>query len=109
MRAVARAFTLLAAVGCADGPDPCVPMCAAAAELYGGCLEGWGTDWTAAGYDDKADFLDACDTWAWTSRELEAEADKEGAVDAECRSRQDTLEGGTCDDFTALDWSGVPW
>ena len=84
-------------------------MCATATELYGRCLDAWGVDWEAAGYADAADFASSCDTWAWTSRALEDEAGETGAVDRECRERRALLDGGTCDDFTSLDWSSVPW
>lgn len=102
-------FGLSALASCGGEPDPCGPMCATAAELYGGCLTDQGADWTAAGYDDAADFVASCETWAWTTRELEADADREGATDQACRDRQAVLETGTCDDFLDMDWSDVPW
>ena len=105
-RPIPLALLLLAA--CSPAPDPCNPMCTAAAQRYGTCLEAWGTDWQAAGYQDEADFLDACDTWVWVSRELEADAGTEGRVDAECREKRAVLEQGTCDDFLELDWSESP-
>lgn len=96
--------------GCAPQPDdPCAPMCQAATDLYGGCLEGWGSDWAAAGYRDGADFRDACETWAWEMRLLEAEAGQQGAVDAACAEREALFLEGTCEDFTAVDWSARPW
>jgi hypothetical protein len=84
-------------------------MCVAAADLYGSCLEAWETDWPAAGYDDRADFLDACETWTWTSRLLEEDADRAGEVDALCRERHELYVSGTCEDFAGTDWSSVPW
>ena len=107
-RFLAIAPLLLPACG-PDQPDPCVPMCAAAARLYGECLDEWGAEWTDAGYRDQADFVDACDTWAWSARLLEDDAGETGRVDATCRTRSKAFSGGTCDDFTAVDWSRMPW
>lgn len=98
-------------LGCAEPADPCTAMCAGAAELYGGCLSEWGADWSAAGYADEPDFLDACATWAWELRELEADAGRTGEVDAECARREEafTAEAATCDAYTSLDWNTPPW
>ncbi len=96
--------------GCAEpAEDPCAPMCAAAASLYGACLEDWGADWAAAGYADGADFQDACETWAWEQRLLEDEAGQQGVVDATCLEREALFTEGTCEDFTAVDWSAALW
>lgn len=84
-------------------------MCLAASELYGGCLNDWGVDWTSAGYDDADHFEGACQTWAWTTRMLEAEAERAGQVDAVCRERRDLFTAGECSDFTTVDWSELPW
>lgn len=100
---------LLAIVACAEPPDRCVPMCAAAMELYGGCLDAWGVDWTSAGYDDDAHFLDSCETWAWTTRLLEEDAGETGQIDAICSERQALFADGECADFTEVDWSALPW
>jgi hypothetical protein len=99
---------LLAAVGCGDGAEPCEGMCDAAARVYGGCLTEWGTDWAAAGYADRADFLDACDTWAWEMRLLEDRAGSSGEVDAVCAEQEATLSGGGCDAFLDVDWNAPP-
>ena len=98
-------------LACATSEDPCTTLCMDAADLYGGCLTSWGASWEAAGYADEADFLDACATWAWEGRQLEAEAGEPGATEDVCRSRDATFtaEDATCDDFTAVDWSAVPW
>ena len=96
--------------GCGpEPPDPCTPMCAAATTLYGSCLDGWGAAWTDAGYEDEADFLDACETWAWSARLLEDEAGETGRIDATCRERTVQYTDGTCEDFLATDWSTLPW
>lgn len=98
-------------VGCAAAPDPCTLMCEAAADLYGGCLRDWGAGWEAAAYADEDDFLDACGTWAWETRQLEVEAGESGATDAACESREALFaaEDATCDDYTTMDWSTPPW
>lgn len=105
-----RWFPLLAlAASCSSPPDPCTPMCAAATELYGGCLESWGVEWTSAGYDDAAHFEESCETWAWTTRLLEEEAGRSGEIDALCQERRKLFEDGECDDFTDINWSELPW
>ncbi|GDX80038.1 hypothetical protein LBMAG42_18490 [Deltaproteobacteria bacterium] len=98
-------------LGCATAPDPCVAMCEAAADLYGGCLSTWGADWEAAAYADEDDFLDACATWSWEQRQLEVEAGQEGATDAVCEERAALFaaEEATCDDYTTIDWNTPTW
>jgi len=108
-------FLTALALGCGD-PDPCTPMCAAATDLYGRCLDDWGVGWSAAGYDNAGDFRDACETWAWEMQHLEREARRrdpavKGQVDATCRTRRDRFSDpdATCEDFTEIDWSRSPW
>jgi hypothetical protein len=106
------AALLLALSACADPADPCAPMCAAAASAYGACLDPDGEgaeapEWEAAGYADRQDFLDACDTWAWEQRLI---ADEEGAperVDAACAQREDALRTAAdpCAAFSGMEWS----
>ncbi len=100
-----RLLPLLAAA-CAAEPDPCAPMCEAAADAYAACLEGWGADWPAAGYEDRADYVDRCATWAWEMRLLADEA----AVDATCERRAADLAGAEdpCAAWQAIDWDTVP-
>ena len=95
--------------GCSEPPDPCAPMCAAATELYGGCLADWGVEWTSAGYEDEDDFRETCDTWAWQTRILEEEAEKSGQINGLCEERRALFETGTCADFTGINWSELPW
>ena len=115
-RALPLGIAILLA-GCGEqDPDPCVEMCQAAADLYGGCLEGWGLDWTAAGYDDEADYLGSCETWGWEMRALEAQAIRDGdaeagAVDGICVERTALLsaEDAECSAYTDIDWNTAPW
>lgn len=102
-------LSLCGILGCAEPPDPCAPMCAAATELYGGCLADWGVAWSSAGYEDAEDFRETCDTWAWQTRILEEEAGKSGQIDGLCRERRALFEAGSCDDFTGINWSELPW
>lgn len=100
-------------LACNPAPDPCEAMCAAAADLYGTCLESWALDWSAAGYEDQADFLDRCETWAWEARLLEADAGQDGAVDAACEEREltfgEALDPLTCEAYTTIAWEEMPW
>lgn len=92
-------------VGCQEPPEVCAQMCVHAAEVYGQCLEEAGGDWSAAGYADRADFLDACETYAWELLLIERdEGGDGGATEQLCRSRRELLDGGSCEDFTGLDW-----
>jgi hypothetical protein len=86
-------------------------MCEAGAELYGGCLAEWDADWSAAGYADEADFLDACATWSFEMRSLERDAGHDGETDRSCadRAAQFSSPAATCDDFTSTDWNTPPW
>ncbi|MCK6504031.1 hypothetical protein L6R53_11625 [Myxococcota bacterium] len=89
--------------------DPCEEMCAAAADLYGGCLDDWGATWTDAGYADADDFVDGCKTWAWEMRLLEETHAIEGWTDEICVERADLFMEGECSAFTGVDWNAMPW
>lgn len=89
--------------------DPCEEMCAAAADLYGGCLEGWGAAWTDAGYADEGEFIEACGTWAWEMRLLEETHALDGWTDDTCVERAALFTEGACTDFTGTDWNAMPW
>lgn len=98
-------------------PPVCVDMCAAATELYGGCLDDWGVGWSDAGYDDQAAFRDSCETWAWEVAVLEQDAVKQGTIDQagslepECQARLDVLTApdATCSAYTEMAWDELPW
>ena len=109
---------LLTLVACQpQTPAACTSMCASAADLYGGCLEGWGVDWTAAGFDDEAAFVDSCETWAWEMTLLEQDAVERGEIDEGgwlapvCRERDAAFGApdATCDAYTSIDWNDTPW
>ena len=97
--------------GCAHH-DPCVPMCAQAADAYGSCLDPDGAgaappDWGAAQYSDAQDFRDACETWAWEQRLIADAEDAPGRVDAACAGRAEALATAPepCAAFTAMEWA----
>lgn len=100
---------LILLLACAAAPDPCDAMCDAAMQRAGVCLSEQGLSWVNAGYDDEAAWLDACATWAWEMRVLEADAGEAGAVDDTCETRADLFSEGDCDDWSAVDWNEVPW
>ena len=111
-----RALLLLLIGGCQQAVDPCDAMCDAGAALYGGCLDGWGVEWSSAGYDDEQDWREACAAWAWELRLLEADAVAHGQAqggedDALCVEREALWrdDGATCTDYSQVDWSEVPW
>jgi hypothetical protein len=110
---------LIALSACAPdaAPPACVQMCAAAADLYGGCLEEWGVGWSDAGYAGRGDFLGACETWGWEMALLEqdavqaGDADAEGALARTCGERRAAFlaEDATCETYTGIDWQATPW
>lgn len=110
-RAAALGCLLLGLHACAQ-PDPCAPMCEAAAAAYGACLDSDGAggappDWAAANYDDRRDFLDACETWAWEQRLIAEEEGAPDRVDAACAQREEALRAAAdpCAAFSAMEWS----
>ncbi len=95
--------------GCASAADPCVPMCAQAAEVYASCLEEWDTDWAATGFQDADDFSAGCETWTWELRVLDEDVGGDGAsVDRMCTTRRASLSTLTCDEWTELAWDDSP-
>lgn len=91
-------------VGCKTVPEvsgTCSDMCEDATRLYGGCLESWGLDWTAAGHEDGASHQESCEVWSW-EQSLIFGASK---VDALCDQRGALLHDGACTDYTDIDWS----
>jgi hypothetical protein len=92
---------ILLLLSCAQPPPACAQMCQAAADLYGGCLEGWGADWSAAGYVDQADFLDACETWVWEQQLLETRDLPATCAD---RTRRYSAPAATCEEYTEDSW-----
>lgn len=98
-------------------PASCDALCVAAAEHQRACLVEWGVEWDAAGYEDEADFLLSCQTWAWEMSLLEADAVANGVL-----AQPGTL-AETCTDWTTayaetdmtcaselpVDWHTPPW
>ncbi len=108
----------MAAVACeTPAPSACTDMCGSAAALYGGCLEDWGVDWSAAGYEDEDQFLASCATWIWEMSLLEADALERGEIEQEgwlgpvCAERHAAFsaEDATCEAYTGVDWNDTPW
>ncbi len=94
--------------GCApEIPPPCTAMCSDAAVLYGGCLEDWGLDWFAAGYDDERAFLESCDTWAWEVQQINGR--DAPWLRNTCVDRRDAFSApdAVCDDYTSIDWNDI--
>ena len=112
---------LLLGVSCgmppAEAPPACAERCDAAGVLYGGCLEAWGVDWSAAGYADEAQFRNSCETWGWEMAHLEADAVEQGTLSAPgwlaqtCQDRRDAFaaEDAACSTYTDIAWNDVPW
>jgi hypothetical protein len=76
-------------------------MCTEATGLYGGCLESWGLDWTAAGHPDAASHQESCEVWSWEQSLIFGDT----KVDAICEERGALLHDGECTDYTDIDWS----
>ena len=91
---------------CTDAvPQSCIAMCRDGASLYGGCIEDWGLDWPAVGYEDRAAFLLSCETWAWQAEQLTR--DQPDWVETTCDRRQADFASpeATCETFTGVDWN----
>jgi hypothetical protein len=98
---------LITATGCEAHPPPpeiCIDMCTTATELYGGCLDGWGSTWETAGFEDEAAHQNSCETWAW---ELSILGDNDSLVDT-CEERLELFESGDCGTYTGIDWNEHP-
>ena len=104
------AFVLATLMSC-QSADPCALMCSSATQTYGGCLDLWGAEWTDAGYEDAHDFFHSCETWAWSSRQLEADAGERGWTDDTCDQWTNALseDDFSCTQWNDLDWNGLPW
>ena len=118
MKTVLRLGVMIGATACAaEVPTQCTEMCAAASALYGTCLSDQGLDWSAAGYDDEAAFLDSCETWAWEQGLVLDDALAAGATEDSdwlvdtCAQRAVAFEDAdaTCETYTSVDWSEVGW
>ncbi|MCO4748018.1 MAG: hypothetical protein KC912_24710 [Proteobacteria bacterium] len=92
-----------------EGPVPpsCDAMCVEAADLYGGCLDDWGLDWTAAGYDDERAFLGSCETWAWEADLVTRDQPDWLETTCDARSASFASPDATCDDYTSVDWNDM--
>ena len=101
---------LLVTLSCQTA-DPCAQMCSTATQHYGGCLEVWGADWVDAGYADAHEFFHSCETWAWATRQLEAEAGAKGWTSDTCRTWGAAMshQDFSCDEWGDFDWNGHPW
>lgn len=93
--------TLASCEAHAPVPEVCVSMCEVATELYGGCLESWGADWHAAGYDDAAHHQESCETWAWELGLLHSTEE----IAEECELREELLSVDECDAYTSMSWT----
>ena len=110
-------IVLLVACGQDQTPAVCEQMCRAAADLYGDCLDEWGVDWAAAGYDNEKAYIHSCETWSWEMSILEEDAldndqiDKGGWVESTCEDRDAIFsrDDATCLDYTDIDWNHTPW
>ena len=106
---VLAGFVLANTTGCDVHPQPpevCIDMCAAAAELYGSCLDGWGVSWVEAGFESEGSFLGSCETWSWEQSILTEDL---SVVEGVCSERLDQfeagIEAGDCTAYTGVDWN----
>lgn len=112
-RPLAAIAVLVLLGACApSAPESCEQMCGAAQALYQDCLETWGTDWQAAGYDDAEDFGASCEAWGFELALLAQDSPVDDAaeqLEATCEERRQALREGTCDTYTDIDWNELPW
>ena len=104
VRSVLSGLLSIVAMGCNTVPEvsrTCVHMCEDATRLYGGCLESWGLDWTAAGHADGDAHQASCEVWSWEQSLIFGSK----KVDALCEARGLVLRDGECADYTDIDWS----
>jgi hypothetical protein len=90
-----------------EAPPSCLTLCDAVAEATSACLMAEGLQWSAKGYDDEADFLSSCETWAWEQAQLNQgalEELEEGCAASEAAVRA-LPSPPTCAEITATGWS----
>lgn len=105
-----RIGALLLLLACGGDDDACLPFCEAAADAQAACLSASDLDWTALGYDNRDDWLEACQTWAWEQRQLARDAGASAsAVDDACQERESAMDGGGCAEIQSFDWSDPVW
>ena len=93
--------------GCSEVPDVsdvCRQMCTTATDLYGGCLDTWGMEWSDAGFENAAGHQETCEVWSWEVAEL----DGRELSDRLCEERAQILRSGECSDYTKINWNGMP-
>lgn len=92
--------------GAACEADPCSAICPDATERFEECLSEWGLSWgPAAGFEDRGDHLNWCQTWAEEERQLaRTSSDPRAAgalLDARCADLAAELPGAPCADYWA--------
>ena len=109
-------FLLLLACDSGRIQAECEDMCLAGTLLYGACLQDWGLDWFAVGYEGAQGHLDACRTWSWEQSIFEKEALKNGLIETS-GWLENTCEQGaqlfqnpeaSCNDYTGFSWLIFP-
>jgi len=96
--------TLAMQGACARVPAACEVMCERATAVQEECLAEEDRAWSDLGYEDAADHLDWCHTWAWSQRLLARDAGEPGRASELCEARTEALEQITCEDYDALEW-----
>lgn len=109
-----RSALALAALfgGCVPAaPAECLTLCDAVAEATSACLEAEELTWAAKGYDDEADFLASCETWAWEQAQL-AQGDLD-ELGERCAASEEAVRAlptpPSCAEITATRWSSPSW
>lgn len=112
-----RPLPLIALLACDPVPPACPALCAEAAAALSPCVEAQGLSWSAYGYEDQADFQDACDTWAWEQARMAQHASaRQGgggqglhALEARCVDLSETFATGTCEEQLSVRWGDEAW
>lgn len=65
--------------------------------MQGECLAADGLGWEAAGHADEADYIDACETWAWEQVRIDRASGRRGATGPDCEARTALVRYDGCE------------
>ena len=89
-------------------PESCVTACARATAFHASCLAEAGSSFADYGYDDSADYEDACLTWAWEEKQLEDAGVLDQSVEDLCKGLAEAYPQAACPEEMSVDWRSPP-